>query len=637
LDESLLETRFNVTHRLATKFTSCLVYFYFQDEIIEYLHWIPSHQALISSFNPTVLVREENPVAIVMITVHKLSVETRRYEYFYLLSVTSTFYIIVEQSNAYILCTLCQENIQLFPIFGPSDLSESNWRKIHTTSGARIPINMGAAHGYNYWGEDQPECLHFAFRASSPDLFPLAEHCLLILMNPFLNLTGKNAGPYDFPRGISAFRLLMMPQNVYDFFLDIFEERKYIATPYMMTESGFTFGTLVKPQKRGVEALMQPFDLSTWIAILISTMVLAVYMQIMSNKMQRYSLVTNIFSILLEQGQDAGGTRLNFSTTTTLYIVSMWLLMTIVISNGYKGVLFTLLTTNVLPWTPKTLAEAADSQLFLTTVSGHGQVLSFETPVSIALTQISNVLGRIDQGKIETQNKAAFRKFKDSLAFIDTAKQYSLFRNIGKNFQMANGTNVSIPTDGIILFDSEQEVNIFENLHELYTNKVVRRGEKVELMSERTQWMTERNAFLRLAYPFVQGVYESGVYNKWDYYFWTAQYYWIMKQIKEESLTEVTEEKVSEKALLTYLLFKPFPISLTSAPESIYMMEFSLFMILLVYCIGFSTVIIFLEFGWHFRIYRISIYGEKGVKWVKQFIFNLDLRNSMNILRWKYS
>jgi len=361
-----------------------------------------------------------------------------------------------------------------------------------------------------------------------------------------------------------------------------------------------------------MEALTQPFELATWIAILISTLVLAACIHIKSNKIQRYSLVTNVYSILLEQGQDAGRTRQNFPITTTLYIVSTWLLMTLVISNGYKGVLFTILTTNVLPWTPKTLAEAAESQFFFTTTSGYDQNPVHNAPEeSSALIQISNILDKVDQGKLQMQNEPAFRKLKDSLIFISRRK-YSLFLNIGKYPRMTNGTQVFVPNDGIILLDMDILVNLFENLHELYTNKVVKRGEKVELMSERTPWMMERNAFLRLAYPFVQGVYESGVYNKWDYYVWTGHHYWYLKQIKKDSLTEVTKEKVSQKALLTYLLFKPFPISLTSAPESIYMVQFSLFMILLAYCIALSTVIFFIEFGWQFKLHGIKIRRKIG-------------------------
>jgi len=77
-DQTLLDTRFNVTHQLITKFMSCLVYFYFQDGIIENLNRKSSHKALVSSFYPTVLIKQENPVAIVMITAHKISVKTRR-------------------------------------------------------------------------------------------------------------------------------------------------------------------------------------------------------------------------------------------------------------------------------------------------------------------------------------------------------------------------------------------------------------------------------------------------------------------------------------------------------------------------------------------------------------------------------
>jgi len=79
----------------------------------------------------------------------------------------------------------------------------------------------------------------------------------------------------------------------------------------------------------------------------------------------------------------------------------------------------------------------------------------------------------------------------------------------------------------------DQQVNLFNDVPELFTNKVVKRGEKVGLVSERTHWTTERNAFLRKAYLFARGVYESNVYNKWDYYFWTARYYWFLKYENE--------------------------------------------------------------------------------------------------------
>ena len=119
----------------------------------------------------------------------------------------------------------------------------------------------------------------------------------------------------------------------------------------------YRFGTVARPIGYHINSLTKPFDISTWILLFGSFLSLSIYFRVSFELLgKRLLLETQILSILLEQSQNIV-TRCKSLHKEASILLVFWLLLTFLVGNAYKGVLFIFFTTSSFQVVPQTLQE----------------------------------------------------------------------------------------------------------------------------------------------------------------------------------------------------------------------------------------------------------------------------------------
>ncbi|CAG7703980.1 unnamed protein product, partial [Allacma fusca] len=144
----------------------------------------------------------------------------------------------------------------------------------------------------------------------------------------------------------------------------------------------YTFMWIVKP-KTSFESLVMEMDLLTWILTGFATVVtiLAVYIVVRhdttgtESRFESLALSANIvLPFLLDQSLiSEENSRAKFGGK--LYcVILIWAFVTLIIVNGYKGVLFLFMTTTLPPHLPKTIDELTQSTETIITTAAYREV-----------------------------------------------------------------------------------------------------------------------------------------------------------------------------------------------------------------------------------------------------------------------
>jgi len=136
---------------------------------------------------------------------------------------------------------------------------------------------------------------------------------------------------------------------------------RFEPVPNGMVEQSFKFGTVARPIGYDIHSLIKPFDISTLVLLFTSAISLFIYFQVSLRLLGKRSIVgTHILSVLLEQSQDIVTNCKKLNKDASFLIIS-WLLLTFLVANAYKGVLFTILTTPFFQGVPQTTQEVLQS------------------------------------------------------------------------------------------------------------------------------------------------------------------------------------------------------------------------------------------------------------------------------------
>jgi len=374
----------------------------------------------------------------------------------------------------------------------------------------------------------------------------------------------------------------------------------------------FRYGTLINPNAQNLSSLTQPFDLAIWILLLISLVSLCLYFRLvfkLKKKELGSILETHILSILLEQSQDCV-TKCHKFSTSTYYLLISWLLATFLVGNAYKGVLFSFLTTPSLPQVPRNLQELAESQYLIATISGQAEFTATGEPEGVQSTaklHIEQIVSDVERGQLQIKDSEKdYEKLRNMMIFFNPSIDESdLFTSIFMHVELSTGSkNYSVPKN-LIFFDKDEQVKNFEELISIFSKNVLILGPTFDLFATRDQWLFQRNVFLRLALPFMEGMEESGIFTRWEYYHEAMKDYANLKStlLNLNSSIDSDLTKISRKDnILAYLLFKPYTANVVSQPEPISLEFFSVFAKLFSYCIIVCFVVLILEFAttkWH--------------------------------------
>jgi len=179
----------------------------------------------------------------------------------------------------------------------------------------------------------------------------------------------------------------------------------HLTSPYGMYTEEVYFATVVEPESKNTFAtLSKPLDSSTWICLLLSIGLFVLFVRHVSQNTIGLPILFNI----IDQGQ-----RLRTNTAFSAPLFLCVTMITLIVSNSYKGKLFELSLYSTYPAVPKYLHEISSFDYQATTFSTH-----FSTGSKFVVSineEISNLLQDNDNGKVQLFGLDSYRALSSKL------------------------------------------------------------------------------------------------------------------------------------------------------------------------------------------------------------------------------
>jgi len=295
-------------------------------------------------------------------------------------------------------------------------------------------------------------------------------------------------------------------------------------------------------------------------------------------------------------------TNYKLLTKQTCLLLISWFLLTFLVGNAYKGVLFTLLTKPSVPVVLNTLQQVIDSNISV--VSTHGIVAdSFvRYPTFSAESEVQRILktlpNQADAALVNNYTLNSYKKLKDrtNLALVNISNLFISMKT-GNEVQASHlrSKNHTI-SEKVMILNPEDDVKLLKQLYRIFATNIVVLGDKLSLLTEQKQLTVRRNSFLTSFLPILSGLIESGIYQRWEYFekvLSTHQVYWATRR----ELAQGSSDKFSLKDnILAYLLFKPYTDRHSLESEQpITLKFFAVFARLFGYCIAFCSIVFVVE------------------------------------------
>jgi len=538
------------------KFRICYVIFYFQDQITEaFKEKSRSSPAFIicEYFKKfTVYLRNENPTSINFITFRNF--------------LTFSLYE-------------CLENIDTTSLF--YRFSTNGVHRIF------IKVRNSMRVSSNFKGWDNPWTNLFNECAVQPKLTQIAvltpANCLLHLVKQIVNITEflyNRNGDY----GIVDFEIIDASSSTSKVTKNTNLRFEYL--PYGIVVKAFRFGTVARTIGYDIHSLIKPFDISTWILLFASILSLCIYFRVTIDMFGHRSLIgTHVLSILLEQSQEIVTNRKKLNQKASGLII-LWLLLTFLVANAYKGVLFTILTTQSFQVVPRTIQEVIESNCSVWTTNPDLHRFSKRFYISRNITTRDN------------EELKQYQKLNQKIELIESLYS-NLFVAMETGFELkARYRNHSVPGKVMIL-NPEEDVRLVKEFYSLFSPNEFVLGETVNFLTARHQWIIRRNQFLSSILPILSALMESGIYSRWEHYSRLLATLWELLDLRKkmfQSLKGSVSEFDPEDNILAYLLFKPHTTKpRAETAEPINMEFFAIFLLLFGYCIAFCGIIFLAE------------------------------------------
>lgn len=612
-------SKFQSTRQQTLKFIQCYTILYFSDQILDNLQNPTLQTILLSQIDyfryTTVTLRNENPTSIVYISLKNSISETenRLYQYTAHIDVTSTFYVFSNR-RIFLICSTCTFSNLLFEISHISHLSDQHWRHLHLTYGARIYVQ----DMLQPWDDTIPYTCELFPKPVSDMRYPETNSCFLRSMKTRLNVTAY------LELGIQIGKQAFAPmgkQNVDFLFTRPQLTQSFECVSIGMLVTQYQFGTLINPYIHQMEGLSRPLDKTVWILLFISFVALCAYFRLVFRYVENRNGVRiqelQVLSTLLDQSDDRAGKCKNLSKRTGALLM-MWMFIALLISNAYKGVLFSFLTTPAAPIVPMNLKEMVNSKYFLATISAQGKVGNV---TSTAKGYINQIIEDLKNG-IGTSSLPDYEALRSKMIFFDPILDVSSlfvpsFTQVDNILPAGVSPNHSVPAE-LIFFDGREKVKLFGEVSSLFSSNVFIMGDTFDLFTSRDQWVFERNTFLRLVFPYLQGVGESGIFARWQNWLNMIKDSKSIRYVRWKLSCYSKYTKVSnEHNILAYVLFKPYTArGDNSEPKPISIEFFNMLGKLFSYCVIVCCVVCALEIvshKWSKHFGRHDTFNSNGV------------------------
>ena len=399
---------------------------------------------------------------------------------------------------------------------------EDMWRKAHSTGGFFMYVKSKTVDLFRRFHalERKRECgLHIPWARARVLVSPSASECLILLVISRFNVTyAATDNAYGF---IGTYRMSNTSERIYS--TRTSNVLSVTSIPYrfiIVLDSAFIANA-------NINSLITAMDGPTWIFTFISIVALTISYRIFHTELnpdwgEMFSCLLTLFGSLLGQGFTGRLIRAQF-----VLVFSLWLLATVVISNGYSGIMVALMSRQVVPPVPNTLENLAGSEM---------TIFSSTTTWSVGQSGVIKVTSEFNQ-LAENPLCAVCEKLRKSVMYTSgedsgTATSHHilpLVRAILSNTHINTSRGEMGVPPNFALLNSGNEMQEWKDVF-----KIALQGRKKVILDSPANPLVKvafleipANWMYRLLIRPTRAIVESGLYGAWeqnekyeDMFFW---------------------------------------------------------------------------------------------------------------------
>ncbi|CAL8125186.1 unnamed protein product [Orchesella dallaii] len=281
-----------------------------------------------------------------------------------------------------------------------------------------------------------------------------------------------------------------------------------------ITNIGYAFIIITRENDalKSLSAVTKPFQLNTWIAIIVSLLLIPVTLMISTASLSQFRKSISIknywewiflsFASLLDQCSESMNRLFTSPQASGLWL--LWNFYSLIIMNAYDGELFSYLASKLHVETPDTLKEIAYSSY---------NVVSIGTFVGL----INGT--RIDYSKLDyflqPENVVAslpkyYKEISRKLHFISIRK-HTTEQQIDKILQLSFQQ-----PHGLALVDTESDIKMYNPILDLATKTRVIKRKRIDNFLEYDIWLLRKYGLTGLLQNVLWNTVESGLHDYWE-------------------------------------------------------------------------------------------------------------------------
>lgn len=411
-----------------------------------------------------------------------------------------------------------------------------------------------------------------------------SHHCMLIVVTKRCNFTMVKFGSIQASPIHSEIREVIVSSKINPNF-------KYVVLHYGSSNPMFGFIVMYHKTEMRIsliklEGIMAPFPWWVWVCIAMVTFVTS-SLSIDEMKQAVYLTFLNAFyscflfsSVILDQGTSELPRNKNLCK---FVLWSAWGIFSLIVSNGYRGFLFSSLAIEVDPQSPQNLEELVKSEMLIGTTQSFynsktetwGNVMSdCILPPLISFKKTSNKTKEIYQ-KLQTSLKLFDYPDHISTVVIGASVNRSVWEDDGINI-----TSITVPEKFALLdVDDDNYINLFKTLFEDANNFWVSRPIMEPRFTTKMILMTPNNYLNPIIGLSLAKLHESGMYNWWEKfdnsYFQKFQRQRVINMTQNVSQLHINTAKEYEVSKTVYLNILIFYSEFVGSTLVVFVLEIS--------------------------------------------------------------
>jgi len=397
-----------------------------------------------------------------------------------------------------------------------------------------------------------------------------------------------------------------------------------------MTTSSYFFGTVVTPkQHNALDGLLRPFDWTTWISLVVCTILLMTFQRIQNNMKSSKWFIRPIqlsYLLLSQCNFYLKCVHLNFKLLST---IPVWYFMSMILTSMYQGELYGYLSTTSIPLAPQTVQDIVAFGFPVVTTS-KVLVIKREDNKFVSHFAVTELLESLlaTESKVGVSNdRRALSRLRESIITHEEPTTHgSNSISVLNFFSQIMNSDSNKYSSNIVYVDLDKYVLRFTKLVQLFTGNVVISGNPIEMFDERVIWVTPRNYFFRLIYPFYQRLHDSGIFCAWERYYENRKLYnFLVISSGKLKWNSTRIQKRWRNNILAFLLSAPqVQAASNSSFQPMALQFFLTFAPVFGYCFFFSIV----SFGLELVLWMQKL---KFLKTKISRVFNLAIGYFRNI------